>query len=131
MIADSSEPGRTSRWVQSARWVPFLVMGASSVWASGRAPEGRRPPDFDWSLSAEAVLRALSKRPHIVYMLLLFLLATLAVGLARRWWAALMTLAIGVLWELVQTTAVGQNPRLADLAPDMVFLPHQTCGAER
>lgn len=64
-------------------------------------------------------------------MLLLFLLATLAVGLARRWWAALMTLAIGVLWELVQTTAVGQNPRLADLAPDMVFLPHQTCGAER
>lgn len=106
-------------------------MGASSEWPSERAPEGRRPPDFDGSLSAEAVLRALSKRPHIVYMLLLFLLATLAVGLARRWWAALMTLAIGMLWELVQTTAVGQNPRLADLAPDMVFLPHQTCGAER
>ncbi|MHA6617660.1 hypothetical protein [Pseudonocardia sp. DLS-67] len=100
--------------------MPFLVIGALSAWAAGRAPSGRRSPEFDWTLTWDTALQALSKRPHIVNMLLLFLLAVTAVGVARCRWAATMTFGIGLLWELVQTTAVGQHPRLADLLPDLL-----------
>ncbi len=102
------------------RWVPFLVVGVASLWASARTTQGYRAPIFDWDVSWPALANALTKLPHITSMVLIVLLATLAVGVRRLWLAAGLALAVGIGWELVQMPTVGNNPRLADLAPDLV-----------
>jgi hypothetical protein len=103
-----------------ARWVPFAVVSIASLWASARTTEGYRDPIFDWDISWPAIANALTKMPHISSMLMIFLLAALAVGAGRLWLAALLTLAVGIGWEVVQMPTIGNNPRLADLAPDLV-----------
>lgn len=102
------------------RWLPFIGLGAASIWASARTSEGYRDWEFDWDISPPALLNALTKLPHITSMAMLFLLAIVAVGPRRAGWAAGMTLLIGIAWELVQMPTKGNNPRLADLAPDLV-----------
>jgi len=103
-----------------ARWVPFAVISIASLWASAQTTQGYRDPIFDWDLSWPAIANALTKMPHIGSMFMIFLLAALAVGLGRLWLAALLTFAVGIGWELVQMPTIGNNPRLADLAPDLV-----------
>lgn len=103
-----------------ARWVPFIIISVASLWASARTTEGYRDPVFDWDISWPAIANALTKMPHISSMVLIFLLAALAVGLGRLWLAALLTFAVAIGWELVQMPTIGNNPRLADLAPDLV-----------
>lgn len=103
-----------------ARWVPFVVTSIASLWASARTTEGYRDPIFDWDISWSAIANALTKMPHIGSMLMIFLLGALAVGLGRLWLAALLTFAVGIGWEVVQMPTIGNNPRLADLAPDLV-----------
>lgn len=103
-----------------ARWVPFVGIGLASLWASARTTEGYRDPIFDWDIGWPAIANALTKMPHVASMLMLFLLAVLAVGPRRLWLAALLTLLIGIGWELVQMPTIGNNSRLADLAPDLV-----------
>ncbi|WP_152565786.1 hypothetical protein [Devosia riboflavina] len=53
-------------------------------------------------------------------MLMIFLLGVLAVGAGRLRLAALLRFVVGVGWEVVQMPTIGNNPRLADLAPDLV-----------
>ncbi len=103
-----------------ARWLPFVAISIASLWASARTTEGYRDPIFDWDISWPAIANALTKMPHIGSMFMIFLLAALAVGAGRLWLAALLTLAVGIGWELVQMPTIGNNPRLADLAPDVV-----------
>jgi len=103
-----------------ARWVPFAVISIASLWASAQTTQGYRDPIFDWDLSWPAIANALTKMPHIGSMFMIFLLAALAVGLGRLWLAALLTFVVGIGWELVQMPTIGNNPRLADLAPDLV-----------
>lgn len=103
-----------------ARWVPFAVISIASLWASAQTTQGYRAPIFDWDLSWPAIANALTKMPHVGSMFMIFLLSALAVGLGRLWLAALLTFVVGIGWELVQMPTIGNNPRLADLAPDLV-----------
>lgn len=103
-----------------ARWVPFAIISIASLWASAQTTQGYRDPIFDWDISWPAIANALSKMPHVGSMFMIFLFAALAVGLGRLWLAALLTLAVGIGWEVVQMPTIGNNPRLADLAPDLV-----------
>lgn len=103
-----------------ARWAPFAVISIASLWASARTTQGYRDPIFDWDISWPAIANALTKMPHISSMFMIFLLAALAVGPGRLWLAALLTFVVGIGWELVQMPSIGNNPRLADLAPDLV-----------
>jgi len=103
-----------------ARWVPFVAISIASLWASARTTEGYRDPIFDWDISWPAIANALTKMPHISSMLMIFVLGVLAVGVGRLWLAALLTFMVGIGWELVQMPTIGNNPRLADLAPDLV-----------
>jgi len=103
-----------------ARWVPFVVVSLASLWASAQTTLGYRDPVFDWDLSWPAIANALTKMPHIGSMFMLFVLASLAVGTGRLWLAALLTFAVGIGWEVVQMPTLGNNPRLADLTPDLV-----------
>lgn len=103
-----------------ARWVPFVVISIASLWASARTTEGYRDPIFDWDFSWPAIANALTKMPHISSMILIFLLGALAVGAGRLWLAALLAFAVAIGWEVVQMPTIGNHPRLADLAPDLV-----------
>lgn len=103
-----------------ARWMPFAVISIASLWASAQTTQGYRDPIFDWDISWPAITNALTKLPHVGSMFMIFLLAALAVGVGRLWLAALLTLVVGIGWEVVQMPTIGNNPRLADLAPDLV-----------
>lgn len=102
-----------------ARWVPFVVIGIASLWASAQTTEGYRDPTFDWDISWPAIANALTKMPHIGSTFMIFLLGALAVGRGRLWLAALLTFLVGIGWEVVQMPTIGNHPRLADLAPDL------------
>ncbi len=102
------------------RLLPFTVLALASIWAANRAPEGRRPPQIDFTVTPEAIANALTKVPHIASMALLFVLAVLATGYSRVWLAAVLTFLVGVSWELVQTTVIGHNPRVVDIFPNLV-----------
>lgn len=108
------------RFITMARWAPFVIVGLASQWASARTTDGYRAPVFDWDLSWPAIANALTKVPHVTSMVLIFLLATLAVGTSRLWLAAVLALAVAIGWEIVQMPTIGNNPRLADLAPDLL-----------
>lgn len=103
-----------------ARWVPFVVISVASLWASAQTTQGYRDPIFDWDISWPAIANALTKMPHISSTFMIFLFGVLAVGVGRLWLAALLTFVVGIGWEVVQMPTVGNNPRLADLAPDLV-----------
>lgn len=102
------------------RVLPFTALALASIWAANRAPDGRRPPQMDFTVTPEAIANALTKVPHIASMAMLFVLAVLATGYSRIWLAAVLTFLVGVSWELVQTTVVGHNPRVVDLFPNLV-----------
>ena len=102
------------------RFLPFAALSLASFWAAGRAPDGRRPPQMDFTVTPEAIVNALTKTPHISSMAMLFVLALFATGYSRIWLAALLTFFVGVGWELVQTTVIGHNPRVVDIFPNFV-----------
>jgi VanZ family protein len=102
------------------RVLPFTALALASIWAANRAPDGRRPPQMDFTMTPEAIANALTKMPHIASMAMLFVLAVLATGYSRIWLAAVLTFLVGVTWELVQTTVIGHNARIADIFPNLV-----------
>lgn len=102
------------------RMLPFTALALASIWAANRAPDGRRPPQMDFTVTPEAIANALTKMPHIASMAMLFVLAVLATGYSRIRLAAVLTFLVGVSWELVQTTVIGHNPRVVDIFPNLV-----------
>jgi VanZ family protein len=106
--------------VRILRIVPFACLAVLSLWVAGRSPQGRKPFQFDWTISASEVARVVTKVPHLRATAVLFLLATLAVGSNRLPLAFGLTMLVGVGWELAETTVVGHHARLIDLAPDLI-----------
>ena len=102
------------------RVLPFTALALASIWAANRAPDGRRPPQMDLTVTFEAIANALTKVPHIASMAMLFVLAVLATGYSRMWLAVVLTFLVGVSWELVQTTVIGHNARVVDIFPNLV-----------
>lgn len=102
------------------RTLSFTALALASIWAANRAPDGRRPPQMDFTVTPEAIANALTKMPHIASMAMLFVLAVLATGYSRIRLAAVLTFLVGVSWELVQTTVIGHNPRVVDIFPNLV-----------
>jgi len=106
--------------VRILRIVPFACLAVLSLWVAGRSPLGRKPFQFDWTISVSEVARAVTKVPHLRATAVLFLLATLAVGSNRLLLAFGLTMLVGVGWELAEATVVGHNARLSDLVPDLI-----------
>lgn len=102
------------------RILPFATLSLASIWGANRAPDGRRAPQMDFTVTPEAIANALTKMLHTASMAMLFVLAVLATGYSRIWLAAVLTFLVGVSWELVQTTVIGHNPRVADIFPNLV-----------
>lgn len=100
------------------RWLPFLAVALLSIGIAAWAPLGRKPFQFDWSLSAAALAFSIKKPPHILACAVLALLALAAAGPRRVWVAFALAVFVGACWELAQSTVVGHAARLADLAPD-------------
>ncbi|WP_199498876.1 hypothetical protein [Mesorhizobium denitrificans] len=105
------------------RVLPFAALALASIWAANRAPDGRRPPQIDFTVTLEAIANALTNTPHIASMAMLFALAVLATGYSRVWLAAVLTFLVGVSWELVQTTVIATIPVLLTSSPTLLALP--------
>jgi len=114
IVHDLRHPARATL----LRAVPFTVIAIISIVAAGRAPKGHHPASFDFSLAAADVARSLTKVAHWRSIAVLFLLAVVAVTVRRLTAAFLLTMAVGVGWELAECTSVGHYARLADLAPN-------------
>jgi Flp pilus assembly protein TadB len=63
---------------------------------------------------------ALQKPLHVAACALLMVFGVMAYKWKRWWLAALLTMLVGLGWEIAQMTVEGHNPRLADLAPDFL-----------
>jgi VanZ family protein len=100
------------------RALPFVFFAGLSLFTAVRAPRGRHPFRTDLSLSWDDLANSLSKVQHLRGFAVLALLAVVAFGTQRLLVAFLATMALGIVTELGQTTVVGHNARLADLAPD-------------
>lgn len=102
------------------RKLPFWLLAALTMMIAYRAPYGRRPAEFDWDISWASIEWSLYKPLHIAVCALLMVLGVLAYRWKRWWLAALLTMLVGLGWEIAQTTVAGHNPRLADLVPDFL-----------
>jgi hypothetical protein len=102
------------------RKLPFWLLAALTMMVAYRAPYGRRPAQFDWDFSWEAIEWSLYKPLHIVMCAALMVLGVLAYKWRRWWLAAVLTMLVGFGWEIAQMTVAGHNPRLADLVPDFL-----------
>jgi hypothetical protein len=102
------------------RIVPFACLAILSLWVAGSSPLGRKPFQFDWTISASELARVVTKVPHLRATAVLFLLATLAVGSNRLLMAFGITMLVGAGWELAETTVLGHHARLIDLVPDLI-----------
>ena len=102
------------------RALPLVVFASLCIWDAARAPRGRHPFELGTDVSPAALALALTKTKHMTVVAVVFLLALLAVGLGRLGLAFVLTNAVGLTWELAQTTVVGHSARVADLAPNLV-----------
>ncbi|MEP6911697.1 MAG: hypothetical protein ABI923_03020 [bacterium] len=102
------------------RILPFACLALLSLWVAGRSPLGRKPFQFDWTISGSELAQVVTKAPHLISTAVFFLLATLAVGSNRLLLAFGLTMLVGVGWELAETTVVGHHARLIDLVPDLI-----------
>lgn len=109
-----------TRVVSVLRWLPFLLVAGLSLWVAGGLPGARKAFELDLGMSFGSLMESLGKIPHYKSTALLFVLATLAVGRRRLLGAFLLTLCVGVGWELAEATAIRHHARVADLAPDLV-----------
>jgi VanZ family protein len=102
------------------RRLPFWMLAFASILVAHRAPYGRKPFEFNLDLSWETIEFSIYKPLHILVCALLMVLGVLA----YRWkhWpvAAVLTMTVGLCWEIAQSTVVGHNARLADLVPDFM-----------
>lgn len=102
------------------RKLPFWMLAFASILIANHAPYGRRPAEFDWDISWASIEWSLYKPLHILVCALLMVLGVLAYKWRHWWLAALLTMLVGLGWEIAQMTVAGHNPRLADLAPDFI-----------
>ena len=80
----------------------------------------RKPFDFDLSFSLTALVESLQKIQHFQASALVFAFAWLALGNRRLFVALLLTIVVGIAWQVFETTALNHSARVSDLAPDIV-----------
>ena len=102
------------------RIVPFACLAVLSLWVAGSSPLGRKPFQFDWTISGSELAQVVTKANHLISTAVFLLLATLAVGTNRLLLAFGLTMLVGLGWELAETTVVGHHARLIDLVPDLI-----------
>jgi VanZ family protein len=113
-------PATQPVWVRIVRFAPFVIVSFLSVYVAARAPRGRKPFQIDLSVSLEDLARSLPKVPHLRSVAVILLLAAVAFGAHRLLVAFIATMLVSSAWEIAQTTVVGHNAQLADLAPNLV-----------
>ncbi len=106
--------------LQMCRWLPFSVLSFVSLCVAAGVSRGRKPFEFELTLSVHTLADAITKVLHWEATALVFGLACLAVGSRRMFLAFALTMAVCLAWELAEATAVGHTARLADLAPDLL-----------
>lgn len=106
--------------INITRKLPFWMLAFATIMVANHAPYGRKPFDFNWSLSLETIEFSIYKPLHIIACALLMVLAVLAYKWKHWPFAAILTMTVGFSWELAQSTVIGHNARLADLIPDFL-----------
>jgi len=106
--------------IRSARVIPLLLLALVSLVVAAGVSAERRPFYCDMNLSSWALLSSLHKVEHYKATALVFSMAWLAVGNRRLRMAFVLTMLLGVAWEMAEATALGHTSRLSDLAPDFV-----------
>ena len=102
------------------RTVPFLILSAVSFCVAAGISAPRKSFYLDLDLSGPALIDSLGKAEHWKATALIFALAWLAFGNGRLLLALGLTMGVGLVWELLEATAVGHTGRLSDLAPDLL-----------
>ena len=102
------------------RFIPLVTLAIISLFVAAGLSFQRRPFYFDFDLSSYALRSSLHKVEHFKATALIFLFAWLAFGNRRLSVAFLLTILVGLGWEIAEATAVGHTARLSDLAPDLV-----------
>jgi VanZ family protein len=100
------------------RKLPFWMLAFATILVANHAPYGRKPYDFNFSLSWETLEFSIYKPLHIIAAALLMVLGVIAYKWERWWVAAVLTMAVGLSWEIAQMNVAGHSARLADLIPD-------------
>jgi len=106
--------------IKILRFIPLVTLAIISLWVAAGLSVQRRPFHFDYDLSSYALQSSLHKVEHFKATALVFMLAWLAFGNRRLSVAFVLTILIGLGWEIAESTAVGHTARLSDLAPDLV-----------
>ena len=115
---------RRTRWARASLWtsraaygllvlqVPMYFLGKSGFEVS--------PPVCQWTFSLALAQHSLTNYPHIVLFTVFFLLSYAQLpGVPKAAaWAALATVAVGLLLELSQGATGEGNCRMRDLIPD-------------
>jgi len=102
------------------RKLPFWMLAFASIMIAYRAPYGRKPFEFNLDMSWDSILFSAFKPLHILGCATLMVAGVLAYKWKRWWLAALLTMAVGLGWEIAQTTVSGHHARIADLIPDFL-----------
>ena len=115
--------GARSFWKQALdldvmRKLPFWMLAFATILIANHAPYGRKPYDFNFSLSWETLEFSIYKPLHVVACALLMVLGVIAYKWERWWVAAILTMTVGLSWEIAQMNVAGHSARLADLIPD-------------
>lgn len=100
------------------RWLPFVAAAGFSLVMAAQAPDGRHPFDIDLNLGRDALAVSIVKAPHIGAGAALALLAVIATGREQWRMALVLTVLVGLGWELCQSTVIGRYARVSDLVPD-------------
>ncbi len=102
------------------RKLPFWMLAFASILIAYRAPYGRKPFEFNLDMSWDSILFSAFKPLHILGCAALMVAGVLAYKWKRWWLAALLTMIVGLSWEIAQTTVSGHHARIADLVPDFL-----------
>jgi hypothetical protein len=100
--------------------MPFIVMAIISLCVAAGVGHPRKPLSYSLSLSPKDVAFSVAKIKHYECIALFFFLALLGVGARRAGVAFWISMAMGLAYELAETTAMGHTARLADLIPDFL-----------
>lgn len=100
------------------RWMPFTIMVIISLCVAAGVGRPRKPFSFNLSLSWEEVAFSAAKVKHYECIALFFFLVVLAVGTRRARVPFWISMALGLGYEIAESTAMGHTARVADLIPD-------------
>lgn len=102
------------------RQFPFWMLAFVTIILANRKPYGRKPAEFNFDISWDSIAYSTLKPIHILACAILMVLGVIAYKWKRWWVAAILTMLIGLSWEISQMTVAGHYARLTDLIPDFL-----------